>query len=190
MRNFVKISSGLDMVPLQLELARQPQLWGQRDFRTTFDHSPHQDIQDIWLRFNQDPKGLDANTRAEGVVWYPEAQLFPALAGLVLPLLHYTKSWTLERLILTRLPPGGRILPHSDDKGPYVNQKGINRYHLVVQGLPGSLFKDGEEVVQMLTGEAWWFNPKAEHECMNNSLDDRIHLLVDAKTWPGMESEA
>ena len=36
-------------------------------------------------------------------------------------------------------------------------------------------------IVNMLTGEIWWFNNQAEHEIINNSADDRIHLIVDIR---------
>jgi hypothetical protein len=182
-RNFLKIST-METGPLQLELMRQPQAWGQRRFREEFPGSPHVDVDDIWLRFHQDPNEVDAKISGLELVWYPEILLFPSVMSLVLPLLVYTKSWTVERLILTRLAPGGRILPHSDDQGAYVTQADINRYHIVIQGLPGNLFQCGEETVQMLTGEVWWFNPYVEHNCLNNSTDDRIHLLVDLRGWP------
>lgn len=184
MRNFIRMSGGLDTTQTLLELARQPQLWGARNFRTTFAGTPHTDVQDIWLRFNAEAKELDNVAKANDIIWYPEISHFPSIGQIVLPLMLYTKSWTIERLLVTRLPPGGRIAPHADDNGPYVTQPCINRYHVVLQGLPGSLFRTGDETVQMLTGEIWWFNPLIEHECLNNSCDDRIHLLVDLKSWP------
>lgn len=184
MRNFLRVSSGLDMTALRLELARQSGLWGQRDYRTTFDHTPHSEIEDIWIRFHQDPRGLDATMAAQGVIWYPEVSLFPSLKGLVLPLMLYTGSCGIERMVFTRLAPGKRIYPHSDNKGEYVHQPDINRYHLVVQGSPGNLFECGGETVAMATGDIWWFNPWLQHECLNDSTEDRIHLLVDLKGWP------
>jgi hypothetical protein len=33
----------------------------------------------------------------------------------------------------------------------------------------------------MRTGEVWWFNNAIEHEVVNNSADDRIHLIVDIR---------
>jgi hypothetical protein len=53
------------------------------------------------------------------------------------------------------------------------------RFHVVLQGLPGSLYHCGDEVVQMRTGTVWWFQHREVHSVENNSADDRIHLLVD-----------
>ena len=90
----------------------------------------------------------------------------------------------LGRLLVTKIRPGGRILPHADVTGDYVNQGNISRYHIVLQGLPGSQFRAGDETVCMRTGEVWWFNAHAEHEVFNNSADDRIHLIADVKHFP------
>jgi hypothetical protein len=76
------------------------------------------------------------------------------------------------------------MLPHADTEGTYVQEGSIMRYHVVVRGEPGSLFRCGDETVNMRTGEVWAFNALLEHEVMNNSADDRIHLLVDCRIWP------
>jgi hypothetical protein len=34
----------------------------------------------------------------------------------------------------------------------------------------------------MAPGEAWWFDNAQEHEVINNSADDRIHMIVDIRT--------
>ena len=57
------------------------------------------------------------------------------------------------------------------------------RYHIVLSGHPGSIFRAGDEQVTMLTGEVWWFDNTKEHEVINNSADDRIHLIVDIKVF-------
>jgi len=53
----------------------------------------------------------------------------------------------------------------------------------VLQGLPGSLYKCGDETVEMLTGEIWWFDAHSTHEVLNNSAGDRVHLLVDVRIY-------
>ena len=55
------------------------------------------------------------------------------------------------------------------------------RFHVVLHGLPGSLYKCGDEVVCMRTGEVWWFQHREVHSVENNSSDTRIHLLVDLR---------
>lgn len=83
----------------------------------------------------------------------------------------------LGRVLVTRLAPGRTIAVHADIRGTYAAR--YARYHAVLQGLPGSLFRAGPETVCMQTGEVWWFDGAAEHEVVNNSADDRIHLVID-----------
>jgi len=52
----------------------------------------------------------------------------------------------------------------------------------VLQSQPGVDFRAGDEHVFMPTGSVWWFQNKEEHEVINNSADDRIHLVVDIRT--------
>jgi hypothetical protein len=34
----------------------------------------------------------------------------------------------------------------------------------------------------MATGDIWWFNNRIEHEVINNSATERIHMVVDIRT--------
>lgn len=189
MRHFQLMSRNMDMVPLHHALIRQPELWNQNTFRTTYAGTPHVDVDDIWLRFSApertaDTSDLDPVQNDAGAVWYPAADKLPEAKPLVVNLMHYMGAYELGRLLITRIPPGGKILPHADVDGDYVQQGDIARYHLVVQGLPGSQFRCGGEQVDMQTGEIWWFRASEEHEIVNNSAEDRIHLIADLRRWP------
>lgn len=183
MNNFYQIAAGVNVIPLMDALMRKPHLWGQNKFRTTFENTPHGDVDDIWLRYSEikETDGREQVSNAAQSVWYPAIKELPQVRPLVRDLMHALSAYELGRVIITKLKPGGRILPHVDDKGDYVNMDDIARYHLVLQGLPGSLYRTGDETVTMRTGEVWWFKPDVEHEVINNSSDDRIHLLIDLR---------
>ena len=183
------IARDVDVVPLQHVLMRKPELWNQEKFRTTYDNTPHAEVDDILLRYSAPDKTADPSDTAEvqndhGAVWYPAAETLPEVKPLVLDLMRYTNAYELTRLLISRLAPGKRILPHADNVGEYVKLGDIARYHIVVRGLPGSLFRCGDEEVNMQSGEIWWFQPHLEHQIVNNSPDDRIHLLADLRKWP------
>jgi Aspartyl/Asparaginyl beta-hydroxylase len=186
MRNFYRLAAGVDIVPLANALARQPSLWNKNRFRTEFPGTPHGDVDDIWLRFSDTDK-CDTTTNVIGddfPIWHPAATKLPQAKPIVLDLMRRVEAYELGRVLVTRLRPGGRILPHADTDGSYVNTEDRVRYHVVVAGEPGSMYRTGNETVCMRTGEVWWFNPMIEHEIINNSADDRIHLLVDMRIWP------
>jgi hypothetical protein len=182
MRNFHLVASGVDTFPLLHSLTRHPKLWNQNKFRTTFKDTPHAQVDDIWLRFSRETPDTNAVSQdINDMTWYPAIQELPQAKSIIRDLMFRLDAYMLCRCVITRLKPGGVILPHADDKGDYVHQGDIQRYHIVLQGLPGSLYKTGEETVCMKTGEVWWFNALKEHSVVNNSVDDRIHMLVDLR---------
>lgn len=186
MRNFQQIGAGTDVMPLMMSLQRQPDLWGADPIRTTFPSSPHAEVDDILLRFEDlkvgpDHPDIERHVETAERTWREAWNRLPEAKTLILPLMARVGAYELARVLITRLPPGGTILPHADTRGTYANLPDIARYHVVLQGLPGSIFNCGAESVQMRTGETWWFNAHAVHSCVNNSADDRIHMLVDVR---------
>ena len=52
MRYFQKLAEGIDVIPILAALSRQPELWDQETLRTTHPETPHSQVSDIWIRFN------------------------------------------------------------------------------------------------------------------------------------------
>lgn len=173
MRYFYRLTENVQVLPIMVALMRQPELWNQDNLRREFENTPHMATSDILLRF-----GSKDGNELEAVDRLPLAKL-PGVKRLLLDTMRLVDGSRLGRVIVTRLEPGKKILPHSDVLGEY--SKYYTRYHLVLQGLPGSLFSCGDETVNMLTGELWWFDASSEHSVINNSRDDRIHMLIDVR---------
>ena len=187
MRNFMLVANGVDVRPLMLALNNHPELWNQHTWRTTYAGTPHADVDDIWIRYSSLDATADVNdvskvTNDTKPVWYPALKDLPQCRQLIFDLMRVVEGFSLERVVISRIKPGGRILPHSDATGSYTDQDDGRRFHIVLQGLPGSMFRAGDEQVNMLTGQVWTFNHLVDHEVVNNSADDRIHLLVDIRT--------
>lgn len=186
MRYFYKVADGVKVDELMHSIHRQPLMWNEHRFRTSFKNTPHVDVDDILLKFTA-PENctIERVVNDTEPVWYMDnIRRLPEAKDIVLNLMRYVKAYKLERLIITRIKPGGRILPHADKDGDYVQAPDIARYHVVLQGLPGSLYHCGDETVNMKTGEVYWFNAHEIHSIENNSVDDRIHLLVDVRICP------
>lgn len=178
MRYFFKLAENVPVLPIMAALARQPELWNQDGLRKDFENSPHTQVDDILLRFGGINKGLSVGDNLEAVD-NPAMLKLPNVKKLVLDTMQLVGGSRLGRVIITRLEPGKKIAPHSDILGEYANY--YTRYHLVLQGLPGSMFNCGDETVNMKTGELWWFDAHAEHSVINNSADDRVHMLIDVR---------
>lgn len=177
MKNFLQIGAGLDVIPLLMALQNHPELWDADKVRSTFDQSPHRDVQDILLRFS------DTNEADIGDQLLchnmPAMAVMPQARALIYWLMARVEGDMLGRVVITKLAPGKRIYPHSDVLGLYANT--MNRFHIPLQAGPGCVFIAGGEQVAMRVGDAWDFNAHAEHEVINNSADDRIHLIVDIR---------
>ena len=187
MNNFQRIAGGIDVMPLLLAIKRRPGLWKEDTYLRDYPQGPFKQIESIMLRFPV--KGV-FETEAELAkhtstydqhenIDYPAYQVLPEARPLVMNLFGYVAGERLGRVMINKIAPGGVIFPHVDTKA---HTDYYSRFHIVLQSQPGVLFRAGDESVQMTTGEAWWFDNSQEHEVINNSADDRIHMIIDART--------
>lgn len=190
MRNFFRLNEGNNFNQLLLAIHRQPELWNQDTIRTTHPHTPHAEVDDILLRFNDLEPYKNAAKQGEyeaavsNVLDQHESICFPAWYKLpqahavIFDLVRFVEGARLGRVIITRLAPGKKITPHVDS-GAHADY--YERFHVVMQNPPGSIFRAGGEEVMMRAGEIWWFNNKIEHEVVNNSIGDRYVMIVDIR---------
>lgn len=182
MHHFDRLMTGLPVGPLLDALAAQPSLWDEITVRQEAPGSPHHDTECIWLRGPRDIT-LDTVFNELRAVDYPSMQeLAQAVYPLVAPVLREIGSTQLGRVLIVKLKPGGSIDPH-EDTGRYA--KAYSRFHLVLKSEPGNRFSCEGESVHMAPGELWWFNHRGEHAVVNESEQDRIHLIFDAMV-PGI----
>lgn len=184
MRLFHRIAWGVDVLPLLHAVKRQPELWNVNNLRTTHPGTVHGKVDDIWLRFND--LAAFENTREAAQVLdqhesinYPAFHALPQARPIIFDLMRRVEGERLGRVLITRLAPGCRIAPH-EDGGDYAAY--YDRYQVALQGLPGSVFRVGDEQVFMQSGDVWWFKNVITHEVVNNSAADRIHMVVDIRT--------
>jgi hypothetical protein len=195
MRYFDRLATGAPVANLRNQLSRHPELWNADRFRTQYPNGAHEQVDDILIRYSDTSKcGTETVVMGDGfeAIWHPAAAILTEAKPLVLSLLAQVGAYALDRVLITRVAPGNRILRHKDADGGYVQQADIARYHVVLNAAPGCTFTNGpdqepseaDETVYMATGDVWSFNPHAWHSVTNNSGDDRLHLIVDLRTWP------
>jgi hypothetical protein len=187
MRNFQRISSGVDIMPLLLAIKRRPDLWKEDTYLRDYPQGPFAQIESIMLRFPvksvheteaELQKHLSTYDQHENVD-YPAYKLLPEARPLVMNLMAYVGGERLGRVMINKIAPGGVIYPHADT---LAHAEYYSRFHVVLQSQPGVVFRAGDEQVYMGTGEVWWFDNKQEHTVVNNSADDRIHMVIDIRT--------
>lgn len=177
MKNFLHIGT-IDPTQTLAALASKPDLWNENNLRTSHMGTAHADADDIWLMFNRVSESH--SDVANDIITYPYRawDKLPELRTYALDLMRKVGGIGLGRVIITRLPPGGRITPHIDEGAPATF---YTRYQIVLQSLPGAIFRIGDETMGFPSGSVWWINNRVEHEVINNSADDRIVCIVDVR---------
>jgi hypothetical protein len=187
MKNFQKIAVGVDVGALRHGLKLVPELWDQWALRKVT--SQHSETQSIILRGNPYTEGEDINSVLFGTHCenYPAFAHLPQARRLVFGLMAQVEGEELGRVIISKSAPGVNVLRHTDlipmplGARPIQPADYYERYHIVLQSQPGCLFECGGETVAMAMGEIWWFDNTQPHEVVNNSADDRVHLIVDVR---------
>lgn len=187
MKNFQQIAVNMDILPLLLAIKRRPQLWKEDTYLRDYPQGPFKQIESIMLRF---PRKSVHETEAElknhlsaydqhENIDYPAYGALPEARPLVMGLMARVDGERLGRVMVNKIAPGGQIFPHVDTKS---HTDYYSRFHIVLQSAPGVTFRAGDEEIYMPTGSIWWFDNAQEHEVINNSADDRIHMIVDIRT--------
>lgn len=181
MNNLVKIAAGLDVAPLLLAIARQPNLWDRHRIRKDVPGTPHADMSDIWLRYNDEKPFKESGDYSKfndehDAVFYPEWYALPQVRPIVFGLMARVEAVRLGGVLITRIPPGGRIEPHADEgwHAKYYNTK----LYVVLQSNPQCVNRVEDERVSMAPGDVWYFDNTKEHEVVNDGPDDRITLIA------------
>lgn len=190
MKNFVHIASNVPVTPLTLAIARLEKshgVWKADTYLRDYPQGPFGQCESIILRFpprsvheteellKQALVNIDQHENVDQPVFKSLTEARP----LVFNLMAAVEGERLGRVMINKLLPGGVIYPHADTP---LHADYWDRFHIVLASAPGSNFRCGDEVVNMRTGDIWWFNNKLEHEVVNNSAHERVHMIIDIRT--------
>jgi mannose-6-phosphate isomerase-like protein (cupin superfamily) len=180
MRHFVRIADGIDTLPLQLELTRNEALWDALPTRRLYDGTPHGAMTGIYARYmpEADLTDLAVRRREHRNVWWPAWHALPALRPLVFGLMARVQAVELGSVLLTRLPPGGEILPHSD-AGSWAPTYYHCKAHVTVSG--SAIVRVEDEQVRFEQGSIWTFDNLKMHAIANDGDVDRVVVIVSMR---------
>lgn len=188
MKHFLKVADGIDIAPLMAELAANPQLWDANNLRRTAKDTPHSGMSDIWVRYNDVKPYLEAQDLTgfhdpHLPVWYPAFDALPSLKPILFELMAKVEGEMLGGVLITRIPPGKGIAPHTDSSW-HVDY--FDKYYISLQSKDGANFYcDHDDVTEYLNpnvGECWLFDNHKNHWVENNSDQDRITLIICIRT--------
>ena len=181
MRNFQKIAAGVEVLPLMLDLYRQPELWNQHIARTGSAGS-FVGTDDIWVRFRAQDELTSREAFAEEFrcCWYPAWHALPHLRPIVFGLMARVEAVELGGVLITRVPSGQQVAPH-DDKGRWHSEWFQTKAYLPLASNPGCYNTCGDERVVMQVGECWLFDNRIVHSTVNEGQTDRVTLIVSMR---------
>ena len=172
---FIRIDSRVDIQEIKREILAQPALWG---INTARQHRipVQRETESIFLRSAKrtDAAAASINDIHESERTFQASQ-FPVTMRW-LETFARERGCELGRVLLAKLKPGGQVYRHVDH-GEYYKVR--DRFHLVLISAGGSHMTCDDQVQIMREGELWWFDNKKEHESLNPSAEDRIHLIFD-----------
>lgn len=177
---FAKVADNLDVKPLQTAILRQPKLFGKYTQRGDFKGSPHSEMKDIWVRYNDVTPFLEKNSfvgfdSEHDSIWYPSAYAIPQVRKVVFDLMRIVEGERLGGILITKLPPGGNIKKHSD--GGW-HAEYYDKYFVPILNEEGAIFGFEDGIIAPKIGEAYWFDNSVPHWVENNTDSDRIAMIV------------
>ena len=174
-----QIARGVNIVPLVSAIQRNPELWNQYNLRTENVNSPHNGLDDIWVRYNsQDNYENNASFNDEhNSVWY-DSELVKPVKDIVFPLMSFVKGERLGGVLITRIPPGKECRPHID--GGW-HASFYSKYAVQLQGNLQQAFCFDGESFSALPGDVYRFDNSKLHWVTNDSDQDRITMIVCIK---------
>ena len=160
------------------QIAAHPEVWNTHTLRTESYDTPHKLISDIWVRyndwanFNGDPAAFNGPHES---VWYPVVESLPAVKSLAERVQEATGAAELGGVLITRIPPGGRVEPHIDGgwhAGYYT------KFAVQLMGDERQAFCFEDAQLSALPGDLYTFDNSKLHWVINDSDQDRMTLII------------
>jgi quercetin dioxygenase-like cupin family protein len=166
------LKSGFNVSNILWALQSHPELWNQNKSRTDDPTSPHHGLDDIWARFGDPERAVDGEPHDSH--WYPPAEIL-GIKNLCHDLMHMVSGVELGGVLITRIPAGAECKPHTD---PGWHAKRYEKFALQIASAPGQLFCFEGESLETKPGDLFWFDNQYLHWVKNDTLFDRITMIV------------
>lgn len=180
MKKIRRIAQGADVRAIHAQLEANAPLWDQHPLRTAgYESSPHQQLSDIWVRYNAignlDRENPAAFNESHESVWYPAWEQLTALHPLVFNTMHFVRGTRLGGVLITKIPAHGLCAPHVDT-GWHATY--YEKFALSIDAAPGQVFKFDDDELVTQRGDLFTFDNSFKHWVTNESEEDRITLIM------------
>lgn len=187
MKHFERIATGIDVAPLRAQLAAHPELWDQHSSRKASAGTPHREMSDIWVRYRDyadlETVGRERFNDIHVSEWYPAWHVLTEIKPIVLGLMACVHGEMLGGILITKIPHGSGIAPHTD-RGWHVET--YRKFYVSVDAGVGARFhcnhSGEEEFIEPRPGECWLFDNRKVHWVTNESGKARVTVIICIRT--------
>lgn len=179
MNHFKLIADGIDVAPLRAQIEAHPEIWNVHTNRTGFEGSPFVGTADAWIRYRPITELITAENFREPhwPEFYPAWYTLTELKPIVFSIMAKVEACHLGGILLTRIPSGGRILPHDDQQSWHARHYSTKVYVPIISNPQCVNFCEDESLV-MEPGCAWEFDNLKTHSVENFGESDRITAII------------
>jgi hypothetical protein len=174
------VSGELDINPVLAELAANSHLFGEFNARKSAADSPHSEMDDIWVRYGDISVMVESGDYTgiadeHDSIWLKD---LPAVKRICFDVMALVDGERLGGVLITRLPAGGKIAPHSDSGW---HAEYYDKFYVPIVNGAGSVFgfEGGNLIAE--AGEVWKFDNSKPHWVNNDSNCERIAMIICIK---------
>lgn len=172
------LRSGYDVAAAVDQLESQPDIWNRHTMRTEGYGTPHGGVSDVWVRYN-DWSNWDGDVAAFNgphvSSWYPVVARIPAVWSLVRRVMRDVGGRELGGVLITRIPPGGRVEPHIDHGW---HARYYDKFAVQLRGNAQQAFHFEDAELRPEAGDLYTFDNSRLHWVTNDSPEDRMTLIT------------
>ena len=153
--------------------------WGENPQRG-LPGSPHEEMTDIWVRFN-DPEPCKESGDWSSFIEEHESiwlKRFTSVDRICKQLMKLTEGERLGGVLITKLPPCGKIHPHIDSGW---HAEYYDKYYVPIKNGKGARFCFDDGFIEPEEGQVFAFRNDVTHWVENNSEQDRIAMIICIK---------
>lgn len=172
------VASGFDVAPLVAQIQAHPEIWNTHKMRTEAYGTPHNEVSDIWVRYNDWANftgDIQAFNGPHESTWYPVVETIPAVLPLCADVMRVTGLSQLGGVLITKIPPGAQVAPHVDGgwhAGHYL------KFALQLLGGPDQEFWFEDATLSADAGDLYTFDNSKLHAVYNRSDRDRMTCII------------
>lgn len=178
MASIEHIASGFDIAPLVAQIEARPDVWNRHRMRTEAYGTPHNEVSDIWVRYN-DWGNFTGDVAAfngpHESVWYPVADEISEVKRLCREVCERTGLFNLGGVLITKIPPSGQVAPHIDGgwhAGHY------RKFAVQLLGNADQVFWFEDSELRPEPGDLYTFDNSKLHAVYNRSSQDRMTCII------------